>query len=111
MYDVTIAVLSVARAVDGTTTRIGCEAVLAVAEAVSPSTLSMDRAVKPGMYAEAGIPVYWQVELRPVPAVVVQSLRRGRYATLTTLAAGQRGRVTRPFPVELDPAGLTRRTA
>ena len=87
------------------------EAVLAVVEVVSPSTVSIDRAVKPVMYAEAGIPVYWRVELQGMPKVVACSLSRGRYVTRTTLVAGTRGRIARPFAVELDPAELTRRTA
>jgi Uma2 family endonuclease len=95
---------------DDSVARIPHEAVLAVVEVVSPSTLSMDRAVKPGMYAEASIPVYWRVELQGVPTIVVCSLRRGRYVTHTTLTAGERGRAGRPFAVEFDPAELTRRT-
>src|SRR6202050_1996445 len=58
----------VARAgVDETATRLPYEGVLAVVEVFSPSTVSIDRAVKPGMYAEAGIPVYWRVELHGMP--------------------------------------------
>jgi Uma2 family endonuclease len=104
-------VVVAAEAVDETATRLPCEAVLAVVEVVSPSTVSMDRAVKPVMYAEAGIPVYWRVELHGTPKIVVCSLSRGRYVTRTTLVAGTPGRITRPFAVELDPADLTRRTA
>jgi len=48
-------VVVAAGAVGGTTTRVPCEAVLAVVEVVSPSTMSIDRAVKPVMYAGAGI--------------------------------------------------------
>src|SRR6266852_3433386 len=44
-----------AHAADEATTRLPSEAVLAVVEIVSPSTLSMDRAIKPGMYAGAAI--------------------------------------------------------
>ena len=69
------------------------------------------RAIKPAMYAEAAIPVYWRVELQDAPKIVVSSLSRGRYVTRTTLTAGSRGRITRPFAVEIDPADLTRRTA
>jgi Uma2 family endonuclease len=101
----------VAGAVDETTTRLPCEAVLAVVEVVSPSTVSIDRAIKPVMYAEAGIPVYWRVELHDIPKIVACSLSRGRYIARTTLVAGTPGRITRPFAVELDPADLTRRTA
>ena len=45
-------------AVDEATTRFPCEVVLAVVEVVSPSPVLMDRAIKPVMYADAGIPVY-----------------------------------------------------
>jgi Uma2 family endonuclease len=104
-------VVVVAGAAGEATTRLACEAVLAVVEVVSPSTVSMDRAIKPVMYADAGIPVYWRVELQDGPRIVACSLSHGRYVTRTTLVAGTPGRITRPFPVELDPADLTRRTA
>ncbi len=104
-------VVVAAGAADEATIRIPCEAVLAVVEVVSPSTVSMDRAVKPVMYAEAAIPVYWRVELKDAPKIVVSALSRGRYVTRTTVAAGTRGRITRPFAVTLDPADLVRRSA
>lgn len=99
-----------AAVVSETVARLPSEAVRAVVEVVSPSTVSIDRAVKPVLYAEAGIPVYWRVELHGTPRIVASSLSRGRYVTRTTLDAGTLGRITRPFPVELDPADLTRRT-
>jgi Uma2 family endonuclease len=102
-------VVVAADAVDADTVRVPSEAVLAVVEIVSPSTVSMDRAIKPAEYAQAGIPVYWRVELHGTPKIVVCSLSRGRYVTRATLMAGTRGRITRPFAVELDPADLTRR--
>jgi hypothetical protein len=92
-------------------TRVPCEAALGLVEVVSPSAVLMDRVVKPVMYAEAGIPVYWRVELQGTPKIVACSLSRGRYVTRTTLVAGTPGRITGPFAVELDPADLTRRTA
>ena len=52
-------VVVAAEAVDVATVRVPYEAVLAVVEVVSPSTVSMNRAVQPTMYAEAAIPVYW----------------------------------------------------
>jgi Uma2 family endonuclease len=103
-------VVVAAQAVDERTIRVPCAAVLAVVEIVSPSTVSIDRAIKPLMYAEAEIPVYWRVELQDRPKIIACSLSRGRYITRTTLAAGARGRITKPFAVELDPADLTRRT-
>jgi Uma2 family endonuclease len=99
-----------AEAVDERTTRLPCGAVLAVVEVVSPSTVSIDRAIKPLMYAEGEIPVYWRVELQDAPRIVAYSLSQGRYVARTTLVAGTLGRITRPFVVELDPADLTRRT-
>jgi Uma2 family endonuclease len=104
-------VVVAADAVDEATVRVPYQAVLAVVEVVSPSTVSMDRAVKPVMYAEAAIPVYWRVELRDTPKIVVCALSRGRYVTRTTVTAGTRGRITRPFAVELDPADMVRRSA
>jgi Uma2 family endonuclease len=104
-------VVVAAEAVDGATVRVPHEAVLAVVEVVSPSTVSMDRAVKPAMYAEAAIPVYWRVEFQDGPKIVICALSRGRYVTRATLAAGTRGRITRPFAVELDPADMVRRSA
>jgi Uma2 family endonuclease len=98
-----------AGAVSETAIRLPCEAVRAVVEIVSPSTVSIDQAVKPAPYADAGIPVYWRVELQSTPKIVACSLSRGRYVTRTTLDAGTLGRITRPFPVELDPVDLTRR--
>jgi Uma2 family endonuclease len=98
-------------AIDENTTRVPSNAVLAVVEVVSPSTVSIDRAVKPAMYAEAGIPVYWRVELHQTPKIVACTLRQRSYVTHTTLTAGTTGRITRPFPVILDPADLTRRAS
>jgi Uma2 family endonuclease len=40
-------------------------AAFTVIEVVSPSSLLMDRSFKTEMYAEAGIPCYWRVELKP----------------------------------------------
>ena len=102
-------VVVAANAIDETTTRIPAEAVLTVVEVVSPSTASIDRAIKPAMYAEAGIPVYWRVELQDPPRIFASSLSRGRYVTRSTVTAGTRGRITKPFAVEIDPADLIRR--
>ena len=104
-------VVVAAEGVNESTTRLASEAVLAVVEIVSASTVSIDRAIRPVMYAEAGIPVYWRVELHDAPGIVVCSLSGSGYVTRTTLTAGTAGRITRPFAVELDPADLTRRTA
>ena len=100
-----------AEAIGEATTRIPSNEVQAVVEVVPPSAMSIDRTVKPAMYAEAGIPVYWRVELGSKPTIVVCSLSRGRYVSRTTLVAGITGRIGSPFAIELDPADLIRRTA
>lgn len=50
-----------------------------VVEVVSPSTRKTDRFTKPGEYAEAGIPLYWRVELDPAPRIHAFALRDGAY--------------------------------
>ena len=41
------------------------EAVLVAVEIVSPSSVSMDNVLKPALYAAAGIPHYWKIDLTP----------------------------------------------
>jgi Uma2 family endonuclease len=80
-----------------------------VVEIESPSTKVTDRAIKPDLYAEAGIGFYWRLQLAPKPQLLAYELAAGGYKEVATLHAGTRGRVERPFPLELDPAELTRR--
>lgn len=47
-------------------------------EVLEAVNVALDRAVKPAMYAEAAIPVYWRVELQDGPKIVVCALSRGR---------------------------------
>jgi Uma2 family endonuclease len=94
-----------------------------VVEVVSPSNSSDDRLKKPALYATAGIPCYWRVELKPwsehlgpVPAIVVRllgedgdwhtTLHPAGKATLLPLAIGRGPDL---LPVELDPATLVGR--
>src|SRR5260370_13928911 len=78
-------VVVAAEAVDEMTTRLPSEAVLAAVEVGSPSTGSVDRAIKPVIYAGAGIAVYWRVGVAHTPRIVACSLSHGRYVTRTTL--------------------------
>jgi Uma2 family endonuclease len=82
------------------------EVVLAV-EVVSPSTRSIDRWHKPKLYAAAGIPFFWRVELDPLHAVAYQLAGDGDYAEVTRAEAGNLLRLSEPFGVEFDPADLT----
>lgn len=63
-------VVVAAGAVGETATRLPCAAALAMVEVVAASTMAIDRAVKPIMHAEAGIPVYWRVEGQGTPKAV-----------------------------------------
>lgn len=90
------------------------EEVLCVIEIVSRGSRRLDRMTKPSAYAEAGIPFWWRVELQPfpgqlheqVPVILVHELHEGAYRLVERLAAGQPGKIMRPFPVEFDPAEL-----
>jgi len=50
-----------------------------VCEVESPRTRKTDRFAKPGEYAEAGIPIYWRVELDDVPLLRAYVLRGSAY--------------------------------
>jgi Uma2 family endonuclease len=82
--------------------------VLAVVEIVSPGSEPQDRLIKPQLYADTGIGVYWRFELTPKPHIIVSELRRGRFIQTLTASAGELTVIPCPFPVELDPAELVR---
>ncbi|HKS43701.1 MAG TPA: Uma2 family endonuclease [Amycolatopsis sp.] len=82
--------------------------VLAVVEVVSPSTHPQDRVIKPGLYADTKIPVYWRVEIESTPQVIVSELRGSAYVQTMTISAGRPGIIAAPFPLEVDPAALVR---
>jgi Uma2 family endonuclease len=81
-------------------------AMVAVIEIVSPSTRRFDRLVKPGVYAEAGIPAYWRVELEPTVTLSVFALRRGKYTETTVVHAGEPAAVSVPYAIKIDLAHL-----
>jgi Uma2 family endonuclease len=82
--------------------------VLLAVEVVSPSSRRMDRWTKPSIFAEAGIPAYWRVELDgpDTPVVAVHGLVDGGYSEVATVRAGEERLVTVPFPVLVRPAEL-----
>jgi Uma2 family endonuclease len=80
-----------------------------VVEIVSPGSVTMDRLTKPALYARAGIPALWRVELGDRgPAVVTSRLASGAYVEEGTARPGRPLAATWPFPVRLDPAELVR---
>lgn len=79
-----------------------------VAEIVSPSSRRADRQWKPELYAEAGIPAYWRVELQgpDSPVIVAYALERGRYMQVGHASRQETLRLAEPFVVEIAPASL-----
>ncbi len=73
-----------------------------VVEIVSPGSVAVDRAIKPRLYAEAGIPHYVHIELAG-PTAILGRLAGERYE-LTE--ADPMLRMRDPFPVDLDLAAL-----
>ncbi|WP_164541045.1 Uma2 family endonuclease [Streptomyces abyssomicinicus] len=87
---------------------VDVEAVRLVVELVSPGNRTMDRKIKPMLYAEAAIPYFWRLEFDPAPMLSAYTLDGGRYVERVTALAGTTTRIDAPFPVDIDPAGLTR---
>lgn len=79
--------------------------VLMILEIVSPSTKQIDRLLKPGLAAQAGIPYFVLVE-PDEPTVTVQELVDGQYRVLATASGKQQLSVTEPFRLEFRPAEL-----
>jgi Uma2 family endonuclease len=81
--------------------------VVLVVEITSPGNAIVDRALKPELYARAGIPHYLLIELGAAPAsAIVFGLRRGRYVPVRRVDPGQRLRLDEPFDVDVDLAAL-----
>lgn len=78
-------------------------------EVVSPSTQARDRDFKTGAYAEAGIPVYWRVEMDEGPTVYVYELDGETYGPPVAHKAGTVVALQKPYPITFDPAVLLSR--
>ncbi|WP_425508519.1 Uma2 family endonuclease [Streptomyces roseirectus] len=87
---------------------VDIDAVQLVVELVSPGNRTMDRKIKPLLYAEAAVPHFWRLEFDPAPMLAVYELEGGRYVERTTALAGATTRLDTPFPIEIDPATLSR---
>jgi Uma2 family endonuclease len=81
--------------------------VVFVAEILSKSNTTFERAWKSKRYAEGGIPFYAEVTLTPLPRVVCFELRGRGYVEVADAHAGEWFRLSEPFEVEFDPAELT----
>jgi Uma2 family endonuclease len=99
---------------------IPAELVHTVVEVVSPSNATDDRVKKTAMYAAAGIPCYWRIELKvwrehlgPVPAIVVRLMGEDGNVHQMIYPAGETHKIPLAVDrgpdlivVELDPAVL-----
>jgi Uma2 family endonuclease len=93
--------------------RTVCDAtdVVLVVEITSPGNAAVDRAVKPQLYAQAGVPHYLRIELgEEGPRALVYQLSRQRYAQVADVGPGQPLVVTEPIAVTLDLAALAATT-
>ncbi|MEU0374603.1 hypothetical protein ABZ070_31150 [Streptomyces sp. NPDC006283] len=64
--------------------------------------------MKPAVYAAAGIPHCWRLELDPAPRLYLGHLDNGTYRD-RLMQAGDTTTVTEPFGFDIDPARLVRR--
>ncbi|MER6916912.1 Uma2 family endonuclease [Streptomyces sp. NPDC000594] len=90
------------------TVSIDAEAVQLIVELVSPGNRTMDRKIKPLLYAEAAIPHYWRLEFDPAPRLIVSELDNGRYTERMIALPGTVTEIDAPFPLKIDPAGIAR---
>ncbi len=82
-----------------------------VVEIVSPGSAAADRAIKPPLYAAAGIGHYLRVELDGAGAsAVAYALHGAGYVEAARAAAGATLTLAEPFPVELNLSVPARRT-
>jgi Uma2 family endonuclease len=90
-----------------------CEAadVVLVVEITSPGNAAVDRAIKPQLYAHAGVQHYLRIELDEVgPRALVYQLNRGHYVETTRADPGQPLVLAEPLAVTLDLAALAATT-
>lgn len=80
-----------------------------VVEITSPGNLASDRAVKPPLYAQAGIPHYLRIELAGDQATALAfTLEGDRYVEMSRVPPGELTLLRAPFSVTFDLAALTR---
>ncbi len=79
--------------------------VLLVVEVVSPSSRTMDRITKPTLYAAAGVPAYWRVELSESgsASVVTFRLNETTYVEQAAVSPGDEVDLGWPLPLRLAP--------
>jgi Uma2 family endonuclease len=90
-----------------------CEAadVVQIVEITSPGNAAVDRAVKPQLYAQAGVRHYLRIELGETgPRAHAYRLNQNHYAQVTCAEPGQSLVLIEPIAVTLDLAALAAAT-
>jgi Uma2 family endonuclease len=79
-----------------------------VVEVVSRSSVTMDRLMKPALYAAARIPLYWRIEREHPTGVMiaVHQLDGDSYRLTNDLVGTIEHQLDAPFPVPIRPADL-----
>lgn len=85
------------------------EVVLAI-EIVSPGSRATDRATKPHLYARAGIPYYWRIELEPTVEIHTYWLEPVERVYAPGDVFTEQISLDEPWRIELPVARLTPRT-
>jgi Uma2 family endonuclease len=90
-----------------------CDAadVVLVVEITNPGNATVDQAVKPQLYAQAGVPHYLRIELAEAgPRALVYRLDRGHYREVARAEPGRPLVLTEPIAATLDLAALATTT-
>lgn len=88
---------------------VTCEAseVRLVVEILGPNRRRTDEAVKPALYAAAGIPHYLRIDLGPDgPEATAYAPSEGRYREADRARPGERLRLTEPIALDVDLGAL-----
>ncbi|WP_246268540.1 Uma2 family endonuclease [Acrocarpospora macrocephala] len=109
--DLFISDLAVVRADDIELTRVMFEPkeILLVVEISSQETQLRDSVLKQTAYAEAGIPIYWRIEIIETPVVFTYELEGEEYKPAVRFEAGSVATLPAPFEISFDPAQLIAR--
>lgn len=83
--------------------RLAAAEVVLACEIASPGSIRTDRLVKPGEYADAGIPHYWLLDLT-AGSLSAFDLHNGSYRQVSTTTSGLT--VTEPAALTIDVAAL-----
>jgi Uma2 family endonuclease len=95
----------------GTTKVYQPEDALIVVEVLSPSSVSIDRVLKPYLYAAAGVPWFLRVEpdQGQLPELWLYELGPAGYEERARATAGRPLTLDQPFAAVIDPIALTHR--